>query len=156
MGGVIHNNHSHSNIAHFFYLGPHTVPKYSQNCNLIYCFLLGVWFGIETAQCNSFYFHVVCDIFWGYKSPNCFFPPRNMTYCYLVVLLGGQLLKKIRTLLSLIQFDQTISRFEAKILYKKINVQKTCEKLNTIAVECQTFLVPRGVINHGGGRGGLI
>lgn len=28
-------------------------------------FLLGVWFGIETAQCDSFDFYVVCDIFLG-------------------------------------------------------------------------------------------
>ena len=41
-------------------------------------FLLGVWFGIETAQCDSFDFYVVCDIFWGYESPNCLYPPRNI------------------------------------------------------------------------------
>ena len=43
------------------------------------------------------------------------------TYCYLVVVLGGQLLKKIRTRLSLIQFDQTIARFEAETPLKKMN-----------------------------------
>jgi len=38
-----------------------------------------------------------------------------------VVVLGGQLLKKIRTRLSLIQFDQTIARFEAETPLKKMN-----------------------------------
>lgn len=47
----------------------------------------------------------------------------HMTYCYLVGMMGGQLLKKFRTRLFLIQFYSSISRFEAKIPLKKINYE---------------------------------
>ena len=54
-------------------------------------------------------------------SPFNHFEQLYKTYCYLVGMMGGQLLKKFRTRLFLIQFYSSISRFGDKTPLKKIN-----------------------------------